>query len=395
MLGVFIAVLAVLALMNMAFQSSKNHGQGNPQGPGSNPEGNPQGLNLYSCADSSSWLPLDMNQTSNYCFHNRFEPARSHVGVDEIDVKRRFLCKLSPNSKNCKTKFIAEVIDRMIAVAPIYSPNQENQKILYELHDNFIGYMNAFGVQVIAIEGVFPNQNYMKTRPGKEPLEIQLQIEDNYYHRENLINVAARKLWDMWDYLIWIDAHQWLENPFWWHDAIYQMEHQNIVQFFTETTYLTPDNRTSIFTDKGVMYYKSLLPGQLAMIYGNAWGMRKDIYAEIDFIEDRCIAGGCDWLMVFACFNDEDVPIRVKRKIYYDQFWDWVTHTRQVFNGKVSFIPGRLMHFEHAHFFSYFDAQDALDGLFNFTRDLYRDANFTIHLKNYNVRKALVEHSSF
>lgn len=84
--------------------------------------------------------------------------------------------------------------------------------------------MNTIGVQTIVIEAIYNGQSYQVTRPDNEPHEMQIHIEDTFYYRENLLNVAAHRFSD-WEYMAWIDAHQMFLEPYWWEDTIWSLEH--------------------------------------------------------------------------------------------------------------------------------------------------------------------------
>jgi hypothetical protein len=110
-------------------------------------------------------------------------------------------------------------------VEPIYALHQTPEYLeLYELHSNFISYIKSIGIRTTTIEGIYPNQTFQLTKSNNNNTEFQVKLDVPFYIRENLINVVAKRLIDTWEYLMWIDGHQWFLNPFWWEEAIYKME---------------------------------------------------------------------------------------------------------------------------------------------------------------------------
>jgi len=229
--------------------------------------------------------------------------------VENIDRRKAFLCKLQ-NARQCETKFISEVIDLLYAFAPLYAMDQENQMDLYLLHDDFLHYLNSIGIQTFVLEAILPSkgQKYMRTTAGNDPYQIQLTVEDTFYYRENFLNVMARKTMGLWEYMMWVDAHQLFDNTYWWEEAIYKMEQTNVVQFFQHVSYLWETNATEFgYHAAGYKYklYDFMFEGT-NYFAGNAWGLRKDVYLKLGYILDTCIAGACDFSLTYALFKSTD-----------------------------------------------------------------------------------------
>ena len=83
---------------------------------------------------------------------------------------------------------------------------------MYQKHDDFKEYIKSLGLQFCTIESISlaKNQKFMVTEPNNEPFDMQIVNEEEFYLRENLLNVAVNKITNMgfdWEYIAWIDAH--------------------------------------------------------------------------------------------------------------------------------------------------------------------------------------------
>jgi hypothetical protein len=93
-------------------------------------------------------------------------------------------------------------------IAPIYAYYQTLQPILYDTHLMFKEYIQSYGMKFCTLEAISPSkgQVYKVTKENNEPWDIQTEVYEEFYLRENFINVAVKKI-PHWQYIAWIDAH--------------------------------------------------------------------------------------------------------------------------------------------------------------------------------------------
>ena len=312
--------------------------------------------------------------------------------VSDLNKRVKTLCFIT-KGKFCYSNQIADNIEQAVVFAPMYAYYQEPQQHLYDLHTNFLNYVRAIGLKTIVIEAIFmqKKQKYLVTSPDNEPWEIQGTIHDTFYYRENLLNVAAKKTLDYWEYLLWIDAHQQFENIYWWEEAIYKMEHFASVNFFQTLGHMDQSNNTiSGLIGHSVMYNYQLNRPMLGTGYfaGNAWGIRKELYLEIGYILDTCIAGGCDYAYCIASMkNIDDWDGFRSFPHYFGQLKPWIENASKVFKGSSAIIRGHIAHFWHLHVFDYFGIQQKIGYCcYDIEKDTYRDANFTLRLSSEQLK---------
>lgn len=311
--------------------------------------------------------------------------------------KINILCNLQMLAY-CQDSAPADVMRGLWVVAPIYSYDQQNLLLMYNLHRNFKNYIESFGLSFCTIEGIREdlNQTYLVSHPNKEPYEIQIKIYDEVYMRENLLNVALRKIKN-WEYVAWIDAHQSFENTYWWEEAIIKTEKFASVQLFRNTVRCNIYNET-LERKNGIMYFSKIqinlditLKRNEYPEYGNGYILRKELYDKMGYILDTCIMGGCDLSYVLASIPPNYIfrllMSRLPRIIY--QFRPWLVKTRDLFQGSTTYVRGDLIHFEHEHYFDYGWAALYERAGFKITQDLTRDANFTLRITNPKIRNIM------
>ena len=306
---------------------------------------------------------------------------------------QRVFCKILSNQETlsfCKSYTVADVIDLAWAIAPLYSCRGGIDEKLYNLHKNFIAYLSGYGIPSIQIEAIKlnSNQEYQIARPNREPYEMQSYIHNCSYMRENLLNMAVHKLNLPWEYIMWIDGHQILEDPLWIFKAIVLAEKNAAVQLFTFTRRLNPYN-TSAHTQRGFVSASlhDLFEGFNTLDYGNAYIMRREIYQKIGYILDDCLANDCD--VTFDKALDPSYKWTLDKWFpnYSYSLSEWLNRTIPIFNGSRAYLKNDIYHFHHqSGAFPFFEIHKVFEWSgFNRTRDLERDENFAIYVKNSTI----------
>jgi len=360
--------------------------------------------NLYEAESSSLYRALEILHTKTFVIEREKTSAFIENGgiIDSRYSSVRLLCLLGV-SKNCHSEYISDVMDLYISFNPVYSVYQKDQHYRYSTHFNFLAYLKTIGIKYQVTEAILPNrgQSFVATNPGNEPWEVQLTIENPIYYRENLVNVAVRKIKDPWEYLLLIDGHQYFHNTYWFEETIWKLEHYTGVQFFQFGKHLNLANETIDFYSQPSASYMHSIRNNLLNVFrysGNAWAMRRETYEQVGFIIDYCIIAGCDGSYLLSTLKPEEV-IRelnenaiVNNKNYFKEFDEWIWNATKAFKGQNTFVRGNMTHFYHEEYFSYAELVGYMHKheLFSWRRDYYRDENFTLHLRNDTIA-ALVD----
>ena len=307
--------------------------------------------------------------------------------VIHVDSRHKLLCRMKITT-NCFTNYVADSVDLAVAFSPLYVYNQEAQADLYIKHDYFTAMLLRIGIRTQVIEAIMPSRNqvYKRTTAGKEPWEIQITVEDSFFYRENLVNVAAKKTYDIWEYMFWIDAHQVFENIYWWEEAIVKLEHVSAVHLLDRASYYDDYNKTIWLSLPSVSYshkYSAQLRGTY-FFAGNGWAMRKEVYKKVGYIIDECVAGACDYSLMISLMDNNEVWDGITGfPFYFEQLKPIINAARKKLGKKFATIRGQIFHINHVHPFNYWSTQEEFRSCcIDMKKDMYRDENFTLHSSN-------------
>jgi len=318
----------------------------------------------------------------------------STVWSDKLrNPKNSFLCSLNIDG-HCQMQQVAEVIEGLWVVCPIYASYQSLIMFRYNLHENYKYYIQSFGISFSTIEAIRfdRDQKYLLTKPGNEPYDIQVQFYDDIYIRENLLNVAMKKI-PKWDYVAWIDTHQTFENLYWWEQSIVKMEKIASVQLFQYFIGRNPTNMTEFRAPSALQnaVFQTTLDAGPTFFFGNAWGVTQDYYNQVGYIYDECIASCCDCAWVAGSINPAmNFHSLSTFSTYTNQFMPWINHTQQVFKASSDRVRGDIHHLYHEHVFDYNQILVEFNkSEFDVKKDLSKDVNGTLIFTNKRLKNLI------
>src|SRR4051794_6956242 len=94
--------------------------------------------------------------------------------------------------------------DHLYVVTSVFNP--AGYKKRYDLYYQFEEHMKKFGIKLITIECVYGDSQDYSVTESKNPYHIQVRTTDPLWHKENLLNMAIRKLPEDWESVLWLDA---------------------------------------------------------------------------------------------------------------------------------------------------------------------------------------------
>jgi len=209
--------------------------------------------------------------------------------------------------------------------------------------------LSFLGFQIQVIEVTFPGQEFLATKPNNEPHELQFKAEWIFNMRENLVNVGAKKLPEDWEYISWIDAHIfWLENKYFFEDIVVELGKNNIVHMLESNDFYNEWNKTHFFEEGVAKLWSQVHHTRLNPIRqcGMAWATRRDIFEATHGSLDVCIGTKCDLYQNYAYFG-EIYTGECSNPDYAKAVRDWQSNALQVYQKKVGYIKGKIIHFEH------------------------------------------------
>jgi hypothetical protein len=110
----------------------------------------------------------------------------------------------------------------------------------YRLYEEFKHRMLSEGALLYTIESAFEDQDFLVTKNGNDR-HFQVRSRHLFWSRENLINVALRRLPPDWKYMAWVDADIAFTRPGWVKETLNQLKNHAFVQMFAHVIDLGPN----------------------------------------------------------------------------------------------------------------------------------------------------------
>ena len=189
-------------------------------------------------------------------------------------------------------------------------------KSRYELYGRFIKRMEKAGAKVITCELALGNRSHEVTEKGN-PLHVQVRSDDILWVKENLIQVASRRLPEEAAYIAWIDADTQFTRDDWLEEAVHQLQIYNVIQLHSHAIDLGP-NGEPLQTHQGwaYSYLNGVDPGPGSMGYyptsgggtylhpGYNLAMRRDVWDGIGGVYENAIIGSGDHHFAWALMGE-------------------------------------------------------------------------------------------
>lgn len=250
------------------------------------------------------------------------------------------------NNEYCVTKKISDkAILHVISV--ISNPLQFDKR--YELFNEFVERMNKEpNVNLITVE--LQNGN----RPYVTCSTIKLRTNSVIWFKENMINIAAQKLPEDWEYMAWIDSDLEFENKNWVADAIDQLQLYKIIQLFSHAIDLGPKKET-LQVHTGFAYqYVNGEPYKEAGKYGAyfhpgyAWAITRSAYNAIGGLMEFPILGSADQHMAVAFIGRADGSLGQKlHPNYITMVKIFAKRCERHIKRNIGYVSGTILHMYH------------------------------------------------
>lgn len=181
---------------------------------------------------------------------------------------------------------------------------------------------------------------------------IQVQSNDEIWHKENLINIGVTRLPANWEYVAWIDADIAFNNEDWVSETLEQLQHYPVVQLFQTAIDLGPDGR-ALQTHTGFAYqYNKYAIYNKEKKYENwhpgyAWAVTRDMWNLMGGLIDISILGAGDNHMAHAFIGTINDTLNLKLTE------DYKNHIRQFQEkiktkiGELGYVNGNIVHYWH------------------------------------------------
>ena len=297
--------------------------------------------------------------------------------------------------------------DLLYVITVYFNPAKSKRR--YQLHKEFHERLkDNKKVVLVTAECAFNENDFEITSPKKEPLEIQIRSQTILWIKENLINIALRKLkkdkkfLKECKYVAWVDADIEFMDVDWFPKLEMSLTKFSIVQMFKCALFLDM-NENNLETHISFGYYYDTKKLQLSKGEyphpGYAWCTTKDKILKLKEIYDMGILGSGDTHMSFALIGDYEKGF-LKIFNYEEKFkksvLKWQNRALKIFEKKLGFIDMNIRHFWHG---SRDNRQQIyrwkllMDFHFNPINDLIKlkDGHFELHPNKKNLESKLIQ----
>ena len=205
-------------------------------------------------------------------------------------------------------------------------------------------------VNLFIVELAYKNQKYMVTN-RTNPNHLQLRTEVPLWHKENMINIAVRKLLPKnYKAFAWIDADLEFESCTWAKDTLKILNgSKDIVQLFSHASDLDSDETSMRVFNSGGYQYTKQLPfcgkGDNFWHPGFAWAITRRAYEKIGGLYELGILGSGDNIMMFSLLSNGLKAINSNSSDGYKQ--SIVDYERKIKHLRFGYVPGLIRHYFH------------------------------------------------
>jgi hypothetical protein len=243
--------------------------------------------------------------------------------------------------------------EKLYVITVVSNPQQYKSR--YRLYREFSQYMQSFqNVEFYTVELAFAQRKHEVT-DASNPYHIQVRGNQEFWHKENLINIGISKLPLEAKKIAWIDADIKFLNPNWVQDTLDSLDHYQFTQMFSEYIDLGPRNEilgkaTSFMytyynkNERIVSEYGSGLKGAT----GLAWAARRSAIEAIGGIPDFNIVGAGDWFLAYNLVNMGSAIIQDDLTPGYKMLLEKLSENcKKYIQNNVGYVDGLVVHYFH------------------------------------------------
>lgn len=200
---------------------------------------------------------------------------------------------------------VEKVGDLLYVILPYFNYCHYHRRL--ELFSEFVGrYAGTRGVRLVVVEGTIKGETFQLPSFSRVFLHIKVELPDQVWIKENLINLGVKHLPVGWKYMAWVDADLTFLNTNWVQDTVRLLGEVDVVQLFHTAINMGPEGE-AMKIDQSFCYMalKSNRPYHKNAKYGFwhpgfAWAMTRESYEKLGGLLDCAILGSGDRHMALS-----------------------------------------------------------------------------------------------
>lgn len=249
-------------------------------------------------------------------------------------------------------------MDKLYVISVISNPVRYRSR--YALYQRFAKHMQDSGAILYTVELAFGERPFEITS-GDCAQHIQVRSNQEFWHKENLINIGLSRLPADAKYIAWIDADVMFVRPDWVQETIHELQHYRMIQMFSHAQDVGPDFQPMQMHTGFVYNYKNCgsstdmrktcLDEQVANVTGHpgyAWAARRETIDQLGGLLDFAVLGSGDNHMARSLAGMIDTTFYTGMTDNYRiLLLQWQARCKQVVNGNFGYLKTTINHYWH------------------------------------------------
>jgi len=216
-------------------------------------------------------------------------------------------------------------------------------------------FINRFEIEesnlvLYIVELAYGDQKFLIT-DSKNKRHLQLRTECPLWHKENMINIAVKKLLpSTYKAFAWIDADIEFENSTWTTDTLKILNgSRDIIQLFSHAVDMYKNECSmSVFNSAGYQYTKGLpFSSTTPNLWhpGFAWAITRKAYEKIGGLYEKAILGSGDNIMMLSIIGKGIKSINAESSEEYVN--SILEYEKKIKTLRFGYVPGVIRHHFH------------------------------------------------
>jgi len=246
-------------------------------------------------------------------------------------------------------------MSELCAVTTIYNPANYNSR--FKLYEEFRKRIKESGVPLYTVELATGDQEFSVT-DKTDPYNIQVRSEHEMWYKENLVNIALKRLPHHWDLVAWLDADILFVRPDWVSLTKQKLKQYSFVQMFSHVFDLGP-HFEPLGVKEGFVYRylmgdkKSRGGGQHIITKGigetgYAWAAQRNVLEALGGLIETSILGSNDYFMAQALVGAVTPEMtRMPDSNYATLLMEWQQRCEKLIQHNIGYVDTAILHYWH------------------------------------------------
>jgi hypothetical protein len=246
-------------------------------------------------------------------------------------------------------------MSELCAITTFFNPGNYSSR--FRLYQDFRKRIDKCGIPLYTVELATRDQEFRVT-DKRDPYSTQVRSEHEIWYKENLINIALKRLPPHCESVAWIDADIAFARPDWISATKEKLKQHSFVQMFSHMVDLGPR-----FEPLGVaegFVYRYLMGDEKSRSdvhdivakrighTGYAWAARRDVLEAIGGLLETSILGSNDYFMAQALVGAVTPEMtRMPGSNYAASLLEWQERCEKLTHHDIGYVDTTILHYWH------------------------------------------------